>query len=591
MTRNIINAIAAFAAVSSAHALASCDASLNWRRDTYETHPPTLVAAGMPTNAPVPGLAKGFNGRVAPLERIDAKNALGIDKGKIWRASAWRNERVNGQFVVWSDEDVRQMRLETCDMVAYDGSRIPSSAIKARFVRYVLAGFTMKGETINPPVPVGDILDDAERIDLPAKGFRPVWLTVSVPQDAAPGTYVGRLTVRAAGRKRIDFTLSLNVLPRTLPAPKDWKFFLDLWQHPWAVARYHGVKPFSKEHYALMRPLWRELADAGQKAITATITDLPWNHQNFDPYWTMVKHVKCADGTWRHDYSLFDEYVEFCKSCGLGPQIHCYTMATWGHIVYWTDESTGDTVSAKLVPGTPEHEEFWGAFLRDFRIHLSAKRWLGDVFVALDERKREELEATAKLIAKCAPELRLEMAGNKKPSEFKGITVDNYCQYIKHITPDYLKEVRETRSGGRFTSTFYVCCVPERPNSFVTSPLHEQVWLGLYAAAAHLDGFLRWAYVNWPRDPMFDTSFGDWRPGDTFFVYPGCRAAVRWETLRDGIEEAEKIRILREEGAATPELEKALGAIAAERGINQAEKDCRADVEAVLRAVERASAK
>ena len=57
-----------------------------------------------------------------------------------------------------------------------------------------------------------------------------------------------------------------------------------------------------------MRPLWEELANAGQKAITTTITDLPWNHQNFDAYRTMVEHVKNADGTWTHDYSIFDKF-------------------------------------------------------------------------------------------------------------------------------------------------------------------------------------------------------------------------------------------------------------------------------------------
>ena len=35
---------------------------------------------------------------------------------------------------------------------------------------------------------------------------------------------------------------------------------------------------------------------------------------------------------------------------------------------------------------------------------------------------------------------------------------------------------------------------------------------------------------------------------------------MRWEILRDGFEDWEKIRILRETGAATPELEKALAA-------------------------------
>ena len=68
-------------------------------------------------------------------------------------------------------------------------------------------------------------------------------------------------------------------------------------------------------------------------------------------------------------------------------------------------------------------------------------------------------------------------------------------------------------------TTYSVCCGPRRPNTFATSPTSEQVWLGYYAAANGLDGFLRWAFVNWPRDPLFDSGFGPWPAGDTFLLY------------------------------------------------------------------------
>ena len=53
---------------------------------------------------------------------------------------------------------------------------------------------------------------------------------VRVAEDAKPGVY-------DCGAMRI------RVVDRVLPQPKDWKYFLDLWQHPWAVARMEGVKP------------------------------------------------------------------------------------------------------------------------------------------------------------------------------------------------------------------------------------------------------------------------------------------------------------------------------------------------------------
>ena len=47
------------------------------------------------------------------------------------------------------------------------------------------------------------------------------------------------------------------------------------------------------------------LADAGQKYITTSIIQHPWNAQTYDPYSTMIKWIKSSDGRWEFDYSLF----------------------------------------------------------------------------------------------------------------------------------------------------------------------------------------------------------------------------------------------------------------------------------------------
>jgi hypothetical protein len=87
------------------------------------------------------------------------------------------------------------------------------------------------------------------------------------------------------------------------------------------------------------------------------------------------------------------------------------------------------------------------------------------------------------------------------------------------------------------------------------SPPAEAVWIGYYAAANGYDGMARWALTTWPEDPLHETLYSchPWRrdlpPGDEFLLYPGPRASVHWEMLRDGIEEAEKLRWLRDHHA------------------------------------------
>ena len=82
-----------------------------------------------------------------------------------------------------------------------------------------------------------------------------------------------------------------------------------------------------------MRPVWELLASAGQKTLTVTLLDRPWNHQCRDAYGSMIGRTKKDDGSWVFDYSIFDEYVTFGRSCGLGPHIACYTMCPWGNRV------------------------------------------------------------------------------------------------------------------------------------------------------------------------------------------------------------------------------------------------------------------
>ena len=235
---------------------------------------------------------------------------------------------------------------------------------------------------------------------------------VTVPADAKPGIYkCGAMNVR--------------VIDRVLPPSKDWKFFLDLWQHPWAVSRYFDVKPFSAAHYAAMRPVYETLASAGQKTLTVTLLPEAWDHQCRDAYGTMIGRVKKADGSWEFDYTVFDEYVEFGRSCGLGPDIACYTMCPWGYVVRWNDEA-GNLHQAVAKPGTSVFEDYWGAFLVDFAKHLREKGWFEDAYLAMDERSIEDVKAIGGFIRKLEPGFKVAMAGNHLPSAY-GTKIDNFC--------------------------------------------------------------------------------------------------------------------------------------------------------------------
>ena len=375
----------------------------------------------------------------------------------------------------------------------------------------------------------------------------PIYLKISVPENAKPGVHdLGPVHVR--------------VVDRVLPKPADWKYLLDLWQHPWAVSRLCECQPFSDRHYRKMEPIWKTLAWCGVKPITTTLVELPWNHQCYDAYHSMIRHVKHADGSWSRDYKLFDEYVAFAKKCGLGPRIDCYTMCPWGYVIRWENDQ-GEICRGEAKPGSELFSEFWGAFLPDFAKHLKDKGWFDNTFIAMDEREPEDMRIISEFIREKAPGLKIQTAGNQNPANFKGITVDSFCVGLDHITPEFLKETENRREQGLVT-TFYVCCGPAQPNTFMTSGNDEAYWLGAFPAMQNLDGFLRWAANSWPRNPMSDAAFGWWAPGDTFLIYPEGFLSARLIHLRAGVVTAEKWRILTEQKL----FEKERGELAAKYG-------------------------
>lgn len=437
-------------------------------------------------------------------------------EGPVFNAGVWRGETAYVDIPGWAALEMRP----------YDATT--EGDVSIRLAHYAEVSY-QESPGSSQMRRCRDVLSACE-----TSGGVPSVAIVTVPADAKPG-------------KRSFGPLVVDVKNNVLPQPSEWKYFLDLWQHPWAVARFRGVEPFSKEHYAAMRPVWEAIAGCGVKALTTTLLDLPWNHQCYDGYASMIGRVKNDDGSWTFDYSIFDEYVEFGRSCGIGPDIACYTMCPWGYVVRWRD-SKGAVCKVAAKPGSKEFADYWGAFLVDFAAHLKAKGWFGDTYIAMDERSPEDVAAIAKFIQEKAPGMKIAMAGNRKPSDFKGIDIDNYCQSIGHVTKEFLAEVPARREKGMKT-TFYVCCGPRHPNTFMDSPCQEALWLGVYPALCGLDGFLRWAVNSWPADPYEDASFGGWLAGDTFLVYPNGELSGRLVRLRNGIVCAEKLRILNADGS------------------------------------------
>lgn len=479
----------------------------------------------------------------------DADRRITTDDAERYRATAtderqckqyalllrgWRGERVSTQLIIAADGAAPQMSIR-CEPLHEPGGATLSPEL--HMVRYTLA----HGK------PTADIIGDETACDNPAGVPRPVWLQIDIPRDTQSGTYTGIITATAEGCAPVRQVLQVEVSEDTLPAPRDWAIHADFWQHPDAIARWHGVTPWSAEHLALMRPLMQRLADCGQKVITCAVIDEAWSGQTYDWFPSQIRWVRGRDGEMRYDYSAFDTWVSFMMhDIGITGDIFCYTMVPWSMSVRYFDETSGEYASLPLDHTQPSYEHIWGHFLMDFRAHLRAKGWLDKTSVALDERPDDLIRATKDIIAKYAPELRVISSVNAPSAESEDIyLVSPILQHADSLTPELLARRRARRQK----SIFYTCLSPKKPNSFTYSPPAEGEWLGLFAAAQGLDGYSRWAYNSWNRNPFETTDFKHWPSGDCFLIYPGNLSSIRFERLRDGFEDYEKIRLLRERAA------------------------------------------
>ncbi len=470
---------------------------------------------------------------------------------KAFNHSAWRGEKVFAQAVISSDTELEDVTLSVSDL-SNGKSGIKSGNISVQFVSFVVSDLldtTKYGQCGQRQdksewgeVLVADVLDLKESMNIPAGRKQPVWMTVNVPSNAKPGKYRGKLTVSSSNAKSRSLPVELIVSDHILPPDSDWTFHLDLWQNPYSVARYENVPLWSDAHFEAMRPVMKMLADAGQKSVTTTIMNRPWNGQTEDAFGSMVTKIRRIDGTWLYDYTIFDRWVEFMFSLGIDRQINCYSMIPWALQFDYIDQATSSPATFQAAPGSEEYNEYWGAFIADFARHLKAKGWFEKTMIAMDERPLESMQAVLGLIRKVEPAFKISLAGNYHEPVIYDIVDFSETFSGKQEFPESAKAKRKELG---LTTTIYTCCAEAHPNMFVISDPDEAAWLGWFAQAEGYDGYLRWAYNSWTLDPLTDTRFRTWPAGDCFVVYPGGRGSVRFSKLVEGIQDFEKVRVLR----------------------------------------------
>jgi Glycoside hydrolase 123, catalytic domain/Glycoside hydrolase 123 N-terminal domain len=494
---------------------------------------------------PEPSWERQFQAWIADPHKRVYPGSFGrdLEKNSI-ELQACRNEHVVIQLGVRSPAPVAALSVRAADMRGAGGDTLAASLVRIRFPGLIPVD---ENAQYTP-----DPLWETASVSLAPHQSQGVWIDWKVAASARPGRYEGRLDVLADGKTARSFRVALDVLPATLPDPAGFHCYLNILVDPSSVARFNRLPLWGDEHWRQLERYVQNLAEHGQRTITAFIVDDPWDSVTGFPVRNMIEW-KYA-GEWRpesggrlsFDFSPFDRYVAMCLKAGIGDHIESWSPlvqpGTDHSIVTYTDTQTGERRKLRLPAGSSEYKTVWGDFARAFRDHVREKGWLEKTYLAFDEISTGVLDQVVPFFHETVPDLKLMISGGDEKGRHMAESRELAFHY-GYYTPGSgleLPDIPARRKAGKRT-LLYTAVTPIYPNTFLFSEPLESRYLPWIVWKWNFDGYIRWAWNFWPAT-LWDQPFFTWHSGDMFFVYPGPEGpvdSIRWEMLRKGLEDYE----------------------------------------------------
>jgi hypothetical protein len=279
-------------------------------------------AAGLVPNAGQPAGLHVWTGEPTCLVRADDLGDRSLENRPI-RIVACRNSSFSGQAVIYNEKPLGQVKGTVGELRTADGAAaLPAAAFEVRYPipdRRGIDGsetgvygphndmnwFDALQEVLPAEVPLRFF---QERPHLPKQFYlavQPVWVTVRVPADAKPGEYKGQLQLEIAGQSPVKVPVEVKVHDFRMPDPKDFSTFLEMHHSPETLAYYYKVPLWSEEHWKLIERSFELTAQAGNKLVFIPL----FARARFGNDHGMLRFVRKGDG-WEYDFSVIERYLD-----------------------------------------------------------------------------------------------------------------------------------------------------------------------------------------------------------------------------------------------------------------------------------------
>ncbi|MBR2583834.1 MAG: DUF4091 domain-containing protein [Thermoguttaceae bacterium] len=498
--------------------------------------------------------------------------------------AAPRNDFEAFQIVVRPKEDLANLTAESSELTGPDGAVIPSENVKVRWGYYHQVvtpsdESCVRGWYVDAlvPITVGRSGEIGAPLTVAAGENQPIFVTVYVPYGIPKGDYTGEVTLRAQASEETSQTVVRVPYKLTVwdfDQPKKNRFETAYGFSPWDAFGYQNISEESDR-----RAVWEKyLKQASDHRISLySSTPLDGINVTFDT----------ENLTANFDFTAFDaEMTRVLEKYNITNFIVPVQGVGGG-----TFQGRAERGLAGFAEGTPEYDKLMKSYYDQLQEHLREKGWLSMGYSYwFDEPEEKDYEYVAGglgLLKKYAPDLPRMLT--EEPSDpfcdaidAAGGNIDIWCPISNCFSlPEAKKRMAK---GERFW--WYVCCGPRAPycTEFTDHPAHELRLWHWQAFQRGITGSLIWTTNYWTSSTAFPDSRQDpyvdpmsyvtdsrlapgekqsWGNGEARYFYPPLSAltckrgsgeavtedpvdSIRFEELREGIEDYEMLLTLRE---------------------------------------------
>ena len=260
----------------------------------------------------------------APCESLQPIHVVGV-----------RNGWFSGKVVVGSDRALTGLKAVASDLACGDVT-IPAAEVEVRYGmpwgrengvwgsiygiednkywRYPREPSLLGGLTEQPAAEYPVRNKEPSRYDLklpnqpePVPGaVVPVWVTIHVPKTALPGTYTGRLNVRADDEQPVNVPVEIEVVGWTLPDTQDYRTWIELVQSPDTLAVEYDVSLWSDQHWDHIGHAMELIGRTSSRSVYVPLIA----QSNYGNAESMVRWIDKGEGNFEFDFSIMERYLD-----------------------------------------------------------------------------------------------------------------------------------------------------------------------------------------------------------------------------------------------------------------------------------------